>query len=59
MRDLEEIERLVGDAPRPESIEDINAAPEANLEPIFGKFNGKVGDKIREGVNQAVETAIE
>ena len=32
MKDLEEIERLVGDAPYPEPIEDINAALEENME---------------------------
>ena len=60
MRDLEEIERLVGNAPRPGSIEDISAVLEANLEWIFEKFDhGKVGDRIREAVNQAVEAAME
>ena len=58
MGGLEEIKRLVGDAPRTGVIEDIFAALEANLASIFEKFDGKVDDRIKEAVNQTVEAAM-
>ena len=58
MKDLEEIKRLIGDAPRPGTLEDINATLEKNLEFIFKKFDSKVDVRVRELVNQVVEAAM-
>ena len=59
MKDFEEIERLIGDAQRPGTLEDINAALDQNLESIFKKFDTKVNDRVKELVNQAVDAAME
>ena len=58
-KDPKEVECLIGNAPCPWTMEDINPALEANLDSIFDKFDTKVDDRIREAVNQAVEAALE
>ena len=57
MKDQEEIERLIGDAPRPGTIEDINAAPKENFDAIFQRFDTKVDDRIKKVVSEAMEAA--
>ena len=55
MKDMEEIERLVGETPRASSIDDINAALEENMGAIFEKFNAQVEQRVKDVVNAAIE----
>lgn len=58
MKDQEEIERLMGDAPRPGTVDDINAALEQNFDAIFTEFDTKVDNRVREVVSEAIDAAI-
>ena len=43
---MEELERLIGDTPRAEMIEDISVALEENVEAIFRKFDAQVEQHV-------------
>ena len=58
MKDMEELERLIGETPRAGTMEDINSALEENMGQIFEQFDARVEQRVSEVVNAALEKAL-
>ena len=58
MKDMEELERLIGETPRAGTLEDINAVLEENMGQFFEQFDARVEQRVAEVVNAALEKAL-